>query len=211
MASSLTIIDQPQIEPVSIDQARRHARIDSQNDDDLIQAYAKTARVMVERYLSRALITQTLRYTLMPERPPRPDRHFFHNPLELPRAPVQSITSVTVIDERGNSTALSPTTLPVLPPPFTGYIANLSVTPPQLRLGLDTVLTDGRWLRHVMLDRIEVVFVAGYGDKASDVPPNIAQAVLMGTAWLYEARGDVPAELPQAIQWLLDPDRLMWV
>jgi hypothetical protein len=211
MASNLTVTVPPISEPVTLDQVRRHCRIDHTSDDDLLTGYAITARTMAERYLSRCLLTQTLHYTELPEPKLRPGRHFFHNPLELPRAPVQSIVSLTITDERGNVSTVPPATLPYVPPPFTGYIGSLGVLPPRLRVGLDTVLADGRSVRNAQLDTIEVIFVAGYGDDPSTVPSNILQAVLMLSAWLYESRGDVAADLPAAVQWLLDPDRLMWV
>jgi hypothetical protein len=211
MASNLIVTVPPASEPVTLDQARRHCRIDLTADDDLIAIYMTTARTMAERYLSRCLLTQTLLYTVLPEPVLRPDRHFFENPLELPRAPVQSVSSVVVTDDRGNVTTIPPTVVPFMPPPRTGYIPLLGVTPPQVRVGLETEMTDGRMLRNAQIGSLAVNFIAGYGNDPTTVPSNILQAVLMTTAWLYEQRGDVGADLPQAVQWLLDPDRLMWV
>ena len=211
MASSLQVIAQPASEPATIDTVRRHCRIDHTADDDLLTGYLRAARVMAERYLSRCLITQTLLYTVLPEPVLRPDRNFFHNPLELTRAPVQSITGVVITDADGNVTPVLPTTVPANPPPLTGYIPDLAVTPPRLRIGLDTVLADGRALRNARVASIAVTYQAGYGATAEDVPQNIIQAVLMATAHLYENRGDVGADLPLAVQWLLDADRMMWV
>ena len=220
MASTLTVISQPAIEPVTLDLARRHCRIDHTSDDDLLAGYLSAARVMAERYLSRCLITQTLQYTILPEPRLRPDRHFLENPVILPRAPVQSlgvpasgsdpaIDAVVAVDDRGNRTVIPAASLPLLPP-LKGYIPDLRVTPPQIRIGVGTEATDGRWLGHAQLDSLTITFVAGYGDDGVWVPQTIIQGVLMLTAHLYEQRGDVGVDLPKAVEWMLDPDRLMW-
>ena len=60
MLSTVQVVSPPAIEPVSLDLARQHCRIDSNADDSLIQVYITAARTMAEAYLSRALITQTL-------------------------------------------------------------------------------------------------------------------------------------------------------
>jgi uncharacterized phiE125 gp8 family phage protein len=211
MATSLQVTSQPMVEPAAIDLVRQHCRIDHGSDDALLAGYLSAARIMAERYLSRALITQTLRFTMMPEPPLRPAWHYFRNPLVLPRAPVQSIVSVTILDADGNGTMVPATAVPITPPPFMGFIADLDLVPARVRIGRDTVLSDKRTLYHAGLGHVQVDFVAGYGDTADAIPQTIIQAVLMTTAHLYENRGDVGGDLPAAAQWLLDPDRLMWM
>ena len=210
MATSLQVTVPPASEPATIDLVRQHCRIDNSSDDALLAGYLTAARTMAERYLSRALITQTLRYMMMPEPPLQPAWHHFRNPLQLPRAPAQSIVAVTILDDRGNATVVPAATLPITPPPFAGYIADLAMVPPQIRIGPDTVLVDNRTLREASLQHVQVDFVGGYGNTADKVPQTIVQAVLIATAFLYENRGDAGGDLPTAAQWLLDPDRLMW-
>ena len=43
------------------------------------------------------------------------------------------------------------------------------------------------------------------------MPQPILDAIKLLTGFLYENRGDVPAEMPKAAEWLLDPYRLMFV
>jgi uncharacterized phiE125 gp8 family phage protein len=209
MLSTVQITTPPAAEPVDLGTVRQHCRIDSSADDNLLSGYLTAARIMAEGYLSRALLTQTLLWTVRPQSMLRPDHSYLRHPLELPRAPVQLVESVTVLDDRGNSTAIQPATLPVTPPPFSGYIADLTTTPARLTVGPDTPLTGGTLLRHAQIQHVQVSIVAGYG-AASDVPQNIIQAILMTTAFLYEHRGDAGGDLPKAAEWLLDRDRLQF-
>ncbi|HEY8685998.1 MAG TPA: head-tail connector protein [Chloroflexota bacterium] len=211
MRTTLAVTVAPDAEPVTVQQVRKHCRIDHASDDDLLASYVQTARIMAEGYLSRVLITQTLLWTVRPESLLRPDWRFVIGPLELPRAPVQSIASVTVLDRWGNSTALAPAILPIVPPTaFTGYIADLSLDPAQLRIGRATPLIDGRQFRDATFENIQISFVAGYGEPAA-VPAPISTAIMMGAAFYYENRGDAGAEMPKAFEALLDRYRLQFL
>lgn len=208
MLSTVQIVSPPAIEPVSIDLVRRHCRIDQGSDDDLLGIYLTAARISVERYLGAALITQTVLWTMTPEDRIWPGSHKLRGVLELPRHPTKSVETVTVLDTRGNSTAIGPATLPIPANAcLLGYRLDLAQSPARLTIGLDTVLSDGRWLRHVELENIQVEMIAGYGDNASGIPTTVIQAILLTTAFLYENRGDVGAALPQAAEWLLDFNR----
>lgn len=206
MRTALAVTTQPRREITTVAIARRHCRIDHTDDDALLAGYIATARTWAESYLSRALITQTLLWTVLPEElVPHRFAHMLWDDLYLPRAPVQAIGTITVTDARGNETAISAATLPVVPPnPLLGYVVNLPLA--RLRIGPETVLADGRILRHASLDNVQVSFVAGYGDETT-VPAPIVEAVLLTVAFLYEHRGDAGGELPQAAQWSLDPYR----
>lgn len=210
MLSTVQVTTPPGDEPVDLATVRQHCRVDTTADDNLLAGYLTASRIMAEGYLSRALLTQTLLWTVRPESMLRPERSHLRHPIELPRAPIQSIESVTVLDDRGNSTTILPATLPITPPPFTGYIIDLTTTPARLTVGPDTPLTGGFLLRHTRLQHVQVSMVAGYSDDATGVPQTIIQAILMTTAFLYEHRGDAGGELPQAAQWLLDRDRLQF-
>ena len=61
MYASLRVIQGPASEPVTIDLARQHCRIDAGYDDALIGMYLTGARIEAESYLNRALFTQKLR------------------------------------------------------------------------------------------------------------------------------------------------------
>lgn len=75
----LTLLQAPAVEPVSLDEAKLHLRVDDATDDDLIVALITQARERAERVTGRALVTQLWRQTwdtwpatgiLRPRRPP---------------------------------------------------------------------------------------------------------------------------------------------
>lgn len=211
MRTTLTVTEEPTAEPVSIEQVKKHCRIDSNADDELLTGYLTAARVMAEGYLSRALLTQTLLWTMRPSSELPRDRLRLHGTLELPRAPVQSILSVTTLDEWGNATTISPASLPVTPPAvILGYVADLTLEPATLWVGPETVLSGGFAANQTKLQHLQVSMVAGYGE-ADDVPSTVIQAIMMTTAFLYEHRGDSPAAMPDAATWLLDRQRLQFL
>jgi uncharacterized phiE125 gp8 family phage protein len=211
MRTTLTVTEEPTAEPVSIEQVKRHCRIDSNADDELLTGYLTAARVMAEGYLSRALLTQTLLWTMRPSSELPRDRLRLHGTLELPRAPVQSIVSVTTLDEWGNATTISPASLPVTPPAtILGYVADLTLEPATLFIGPETVLSGGFAACRTKLQHLQVSMVAGYGD-VDDVPSTVIRAIMMTTAFLYEHRGDSPAAMPDAATWLLDRQRLQFL
>jgi len=209
--TTLTVTEQPTGEPVSIEQVKRHCRIDSNADDDLLAGYLTAARVMAEGYLSRVLLTQTLLWTLRPSSDPPRGRLRLHGTLELPRAPVQSILSVTTLDEWGNATTISPASLPVTPPAvILGYVADLTLEPATLWIGPETVLSGGFALSCTRLQHLQVSMAAGF-DTAEDVPQAVTLAIMMTTAFLYEHRGDSVGTMPDAAIWLLDRHRLQFL
>jgi hypothetical protein len=206
MYSSLRITTPPTEEPISLFDAKKHLRVDNDYDDTLIGALITSARTMVEMTINRCLLTQTLLWTMSQDPPsgalpllPLPllilpviltAPQVMNKPLELPRSPVQSITSITETDIMGNVTTLD----------TTQYIPDLAVDPARVRLNW---LVVPRWLQH-----IQVTFVAGYGSTPASVPLPIVLAIKMWIAFLYEHRGDNPesaGEPPKAIEYLLAP------
>jgi uncharacterized phiE125 gp8 family phage protein len=212
LQTNLQVTTQPATEPTTVDLTRRHCRIDTLDDADLLSSYLIAARIMAEAYLSRALITQTLLWTVRPSSLLYPGQSRLHHVLELPRAPVQSVLSVNLLDDLGNATTITPA---VLPAPgesqISGYVADLALQPGRLRIGCETLLTGSYPLYSTRLEYIQVSMVAGYGATPDTVPQNIVQAIMMTAAFLYENRGDAGGEMPSAARWLLDRDRLQFL
>ena len=212
LQTSLQVTTPPATEPVSIDLVRRHCRIDTAGDEELLAGYLTAARIMAEGYLSRALITQALLWTVRPTSLLNVNSSRLRQSLLLPRAPVQSIASMVVLDELGNTTTITPATLPVTSPyEIAGYTADLATEPGRLTIGHMTPLIDGRTIGKIRLEHIQIGMVAGYGSTADTVPQPIVQAIMLTTAFLYEHRGDEGGEMPMAAQWLLDRYRLQFV
>lgn len=117
--TTMRVLMPPQQEPISLDLLSRHLRLDQDFDDALLNVYLATARQMAELYIGRALITQTLQWTVADQHeeverdvwwgsPVRPYPRG-RKPIELPLAPVQSIVSFTILDRQGNITATQQT------------------------------------------------------------------------------------------------------
>jgi uncharacterized phiE125 gp8 family phage protein len=205
MFASLRVITPPAVEPVDIDTVRRHCRVDSDYDDDLLTMYATTARVLVESWLNRALITQTLQFTLTNSPPPTASPlvpqslivfplnwpPVIRKPISIPRAPCQSVTSV-MWGETGDMTAADPDE---------DYVLNIDVEPAQIMLKAPLVPMIPSY-------SMQMVYVAGYGDDGTTVPGPIIHAILMITAALYEGRGDVDNPMAPAAWQIMTPYRL---
>ena len=214
MLTTLQVTTEPLAEPVTVARARAHCRIDNVGEDDLLAGFLMTARIMAEGYLSRALLTQTALWSMRPV----PDLRFRHveenrlrGELILPRAPVQSIESVTVTDRYGDVTVIDEAVLPFSPAlPLIGYVKDIGLEPGRLRIGGMTPMAGGYIMRNVRVAKIAISMVLGYG-LAENVPEPIKQAILLTTAFLYENRGDAGGEMPRAAEWLLDRYRLQWL
>jgi uncharacterized phiE125 gp8 family phage protein len=204
MHVSLRVETAPTAEPVDIDLAKRHCRLDNDSDDEiLLPAYIAAARAAAEQFLGRSLITQTListwRHSAGETRHAAgwfwPAEGGASPAVELPRAPVQSLTSVTVLDSAGARTDVT-----------AQCSCDTGLEPARLRLDWGTI----RGLSEIAFpaQHIEAVFVAGYGKDGNAVPAPIVNAILIHVAYLYERRGDDGGDIPPAIEALLWPYRI---
>jgi uncharacterized phiE125 gp8 family phage protein len=182
----LQLLTPPATEPITLADAKTHLKVDTTDDDALITRLITAARARAEWHTGRALVTQTWRLWL--------DQWPCNGIMELPLPPLQTVSSVTVYAPDDSATVLNPAT----------YQVDAASQPARLTLN-STVLppTNAR-----ALNAVAVAFTAGYGDAASDVPPGICEAILELIAFLYENRGEAPAELPLDILALLAPYRV---
>ena len=205
MYAALRVITGPSSEPVTIDLARQHCRIDAGYDDALIAMYVTGARIEAEAYLNRALFMQRLQYAITWAPPPTATPlvpqslivfplnwpPLVKRPIELPRAPAVSVEQIMwgPIDDMQLADA-------------DDYDLNLNVEP-------GYIAVKPQLLPRIPQQSMVIDFTAGYdaADPAA-VPMPIRMAILVGTAHYYENRGDVPAEMPAAFYRLLDPFRL---
>jgi uncharacterized phiE125 gp8 family phage protein len=205
MYGGLHVTTPPASEPIPVDLARRHCRIDADYDDDLIAMYIEGARLEAEAYLNRALFTQHLQFAITWAPPPTATPlvpqslivfplnwpPLVKRPIELPRAPCQSVEQITW-----------------------GPLGDMQVADPEdydLNLAVDPgyVAVKPQLLPRIPQQSMLIDYTAGYDDAdPAAVPMPIRQAILVGTAHYYENRGDVPAEMPAAFYRLLDPFRL---
>jgi uncharacterized phiE125 gp8 family phage protein len=202
--AALRIITPPAAEPVSVDLARQHCRIDADYDDELVMMYVTSARMWAESWLNRALFTQALQYNVTWAPPPTATPlvpqslivfplnwpPLVKRPIELPRAPAVSVESITwgPIDD-----------MQLADPE--DYDLNLLVEP-------GYVAVKPQLLPRIPQQSMSINYTAGYGIDPAAIPAPIRHAILLLTAFLYEQRGDASADMPSAAKMLMWPYRL---
>lgn len=178
----------PTSEPVSLEEAKAHLRVDGNAEDTLIQSLITAARVHVEVSLGVALLTQTWLWIL--------DRWPDGRIAEIPLRPVQAVTGVRVKDSNG-----TPVTMPA-----SNYLLDGRGTPARLIASAQA----GWPVPGMAANGIEIDLQAGYGAQAADVPRPIRHAVLLLVAHWFERRepvevGDEMVTLPHMVSDLLQP------
>lgn len=183
----LVLTSAPAAEPVSRTEAKLHCRIDGTDDDTLVDALIKTARLMAEQATGRALVTQSWRYTL---------DGFPVAAINLPRPPLASVESVKYLDGDGTLQTL------VADTDYSVYLSSL--------LGLVTPAYGTSWPSpRDVPEAVRIEFTAGYGNAAA-VPQDIKQWMLLQIAHWYDNRAaaaDKRDALP-FVDALLDPYRV---
>lgn len=181
----------PTEEPITVDDAKLHCRIDEDADNLEIARLIRAARELVESETSRQLATAT--YTLKLDRFPCGGR-----PIRPPRPPLQSVTSITYLDSGGVSTTWD----------SSNYIVDTSVEPGRISLAYNAFYPTYR----IQSFPITIVYVAGYG-AATAVPEGIKHAMRLLIGNWYENRessisGTIIGEVPLAFERLLSNYRL---
>ena len=97
--TSLEIVTAPASEPITISDVKCHARVDTEDEDLLISQMIKAARISLERIMNRTFVNTTFDYFL----------DHFPAVILLPRAPLNSVTSITYLDSNGDSQTLAST------------------------------------------------------------------------------------------------------
>src|SRR6185369_9099113 len=159
-----SVITPPTQEPVSLEEFKAHARVDSSDSDGLLAGYIIAARRWAEDVCALAFLTQTL------------DAYFdtFDGRcLALPRGPAQSITSLTYLDENGDSQTLS----------SSYYYLNNRDRVNELEL-VDGYCWPSTYCRS---NAVTVRYVAGV-TALGDVPEEIRHAILFYARWLYDRK-----------------------
>lgn len=169
------LVTPPAVEPVSLDEAKAHCRVEHDLDNALITALAVAARQHFERETNRALVTQTWRLDL--DRFPRGGE-----PIRLTRGPVASISSLAYIDEAGaNQTVAAEARIDDVGGDI-GRIAPLYNEPwPWWWAGCSAARR---------INAVAVTFVAGYGVAAA-VPELAKVAIKLLVGHWYENRETV--------------------
>lgn len=188
------LVTAPTAEPIDLDDAKRHLRVDHSDDDELIGALIPAARLYVENATERALMTQTWDMK----------RDAFPSSgcaIRLFKPPVSAVTSIVYVDADGVSQTWDSsnyrTSLPTGPFCQRGQIEpTYGVSWPETR---------------PVSDAVTVKCVHGYG-AASAVPEALVQAMYLLIGHWYENReavnttiGANVSTVPMAVDALLAP------
>lgn len=170
MASSTTVITAPAVEPVLAADVKTFLHITS-TDDALIDELIAATRIEIEAAVKRSLINTTweLRLDAFPD----------GGVIELPRPPLQSVTSVKYYDTEGVLTTLATTEYSVDAP------AGPFAVPGRVLLGYAKSWPATRGIPNA----VTVRFVAGYGATAATVPGGLRTAIKLLAGDLYSNPG----------------------
>ncbi|MFO7905804.1 MAG: head-tail connector protein [Pirellulaceae bacterium] len=179
----------PAEEPVTLDEAKAHLRVDHTDEDYLISTLIQSAREWVEGYTERPVVTQTI--TGVTDR--------FARSMEL-KPNLQSLTEVRYIDGDGAQQTV----------PAAVYAVD------DYSLVGGVYLKEGESWPAVRGDRygIEIEFVAGYG-AAADVPAKVKQSILLLAGHLYNNREATTvqsiSDVPLSVESLLASEKVVRV
>jgi len=206
----------PSVEPISTAEAKTHLKVDVSDDDTLIATLVASARRSCEEYTNRALIDQS--WTLFMDFWPGagaddplwegtregPETilggHAQH--IELPKAPLDSVTSIKTYDDSDNDTEFS----------SDNYFVDTASEPARVALR-----TGQSWpIPTRTVNGIEIIFKAGYGTAGSDVPDDLLRGMYLLIGHMYENReqvvvGAAANELPFGVMSFWDPKRIVSV
>lgn len=184
----------PAAEPISIAEAKAHLKIrgsDTTQDGYIENTLIPTARKVAEDFQHRAYITQTWDLYL--------DAFPACGVIELPRPPLQSVTSIIYTLEDGSTATFS----------SSSYVVDAVSEPGRI------LLKEGEaWPSDVLQvgPSIKVRFVAGYGSAGSSVPAEILRGIYLLIGHYMENReimltGTIGMPIPMAVETLLMSDR----
>ena len=192
--SGLQLVTGPTQEPLTLEQAKLHARIDTDDDDKLIMPIITAARQWIEGQTRRALVTQTWDYEI--------DYGWPYTQsgiptIVIPKNPVQSITSITYQDNAGTSPqpTLASSQYTVVNRKHRTYIVPAyDVTWPDIRC---------------VPACVTIRFVAG--EAIGSVPEQLIEAMKLLVTHFYERRDLTTekqlTEVPFSVEALISPYR----
>lgn len=187
------VVTAPTREPVSLDEARQHLRVDTHEDDAYIASLVTAAREACELATGQALPAQRLEYRV-PNWPRSASSHWAWPVLELPRPPIREIVSVTYETTTGADQVVDPG----------DYVADLT-------LRLPTLAPRVAWPAG-FASKARIVYDAGYSERGM-IPRSLVHWMLLWVGAAYENReagvtGTIATQLPGFADVLLEPHKV---
>jgi uncharacterized phiE125 gp8 family phage protein len=174
----------PASEPVSLSDTKTYLRITDVDDDAFINGLITAVRQRFEEWAGRSLITQTWilwldGFPLREKNSSRREGYFdlpvahyeaLQHVVEIPRTPLQSVTSLKTYDTASSAAVYD----------NSNYLVDVVSSPGRIALNQGATWPAG--LRGI--NAVEIEFVAGYGN-AADVPESIKQGMLLWIKLLF--------------------------
>lgn len=184
--TTTTLVTPPGQRPVTLTEAKHHLRVDDDSENGRIRNLLDAATSHIQDITGRALIEQTWDWFL--------DAWPRNGVLEVPSAPLSSVTSITYLDTAGDTQTLDTDV----------YTVNTDREPGRITLALGQ-----SWptLRGVP-DQITVRFVAGYGTTNDTVPEPLRQGILYWVEATYDCDQRGHPALMQTVDSIVAPFRL---
>lgn len=210
---ALKLVAAPANDPVSLDEAKAHLRVDFEDDDTLIAAFVSASTRFVDGpkgFLGRALIDQTWdlyldEFPCYRYRNPHPRHGWRHDhPIEIPLPPLIQVLGIFYIDGNGDEQEV----------PTSSYVVDPASEPGRVAL-----VSGASWpTAACRINAVRIRFRAGYIDGSNspptdNVPATIKAAILLHVGDLYANRetqviGQTVVTLPWAAEQLLRPERI---
>lgn len=147
---SLKLISAPDIEPITLDEAKIFLRIDGTDQNDVIESLIIAARQEAEKITRRQFITATWELRL----------DYFPEIIYLPMPSLQSVTSVKYLDYSGTEQTLVENT---------DYMVDSYSEPARITPCYGQV-----WpVTYPVINAVRIRFKSGFGDDATDIPDSI--------------------------------------
>ena len=176
-----------EILPVGLSEVKAHLRLDHAHEDEYLRSLVQAAVGFVEEYLGRSLLTQVWRLIWEKEKPYPPQLSMSEGDVSsvfLPYPPLRAILGVNRLMSTGEKR------------PIRRHRLEMNHQVPKL------VFAD-------VPEPVEIEFETGYGDRPTDIPPVIRQAILMSVADFYENRDSGAMSRNALVREILDTYRIV--
>lgn len=178
----------PAAEPLELAEVLVHLRESPGVADAYISALITAAREACEERIERSLVSTPWRLTM----------DAFPDAIVLHRPPIIEVESVTFLDEVGTMQTLDPADYRLDRASEPGYLVPARGKAWPVTLG--------------EVNAVTVVYRAGYGDTAAQVPKSLKQWMLLAIGEMYTSRNaasDKPRVRNEFADVLLDPYRMV--
>lgn len=155
----------PATEPITVEDARLHLDLDDNYYDSQLSSLIKVCRIRLEQDTRRSLITQTHILSM--------DTFPSGGVIELPTVPVQSVSSVSYVDDAGATQTFS----------ASKYSVDSNNTPSRIVLNDSESWPSNRG----HYDDVKVTYIAGYGTTVASVDPVAKFAIKMLISHLFNS------------------------